>query len=154
MRDRINRLLDEYERGALSREAFAHAVADIASVSTEPSASSVFQGRTLNHVTLKVSDLDRSRVFYQEMFGLPLRKRTDDGYILGIGNSFLGIYQTDTVGLDHVCIGIDAFEFDPVMERLSRDHPTVKPRSRGDRAFLEDPDGIRFQLSAVDYPGA
>lgn len=92
-------------------------------------------------------------MFYQEMFGLPLNKRTEDGCILGLGSSFLGVYQTDTVGLDHICIGIDAFQFDPVMERLSRDHPTVKSKFRDERVFLDDPDGIKLQLSPVDYPG-
>jgi hypothetical protein len=40
------------------------------------------------------------------------------------------------------------------MEALARRHPTLKRNSRDDRAFVYDPDGIRIQLSAVDYTGA
>lgn len=153
MRERVDKLLDEYERGELSREEFAQAIANMASISEEPSTSAVFRARTINHVTLKVTDLERSRAFYQEMFGLPLNKRTEDGCILGLGNSFFGIYQTETAGFDHICMGIDAFRFDSIMKQLQQDYPHLKPRSLGERVFLYDPDGIKVQLSAVDYPG-
>ena len=43
------------------------------------------------------------------MFGLPVTKQTDDGYNLGLEDSFLGMYETTNVGLDHVCIGIAEF---------------------------------------------
>jgi len=107
----------------------------------------------LNHITLKVSHLERSRHFYQEMFGLPVSKQTDDGYNLGLEDSFLGIYETESAGLDHVCIGIAAFQFDLVMEKLNQGPPFLKPTCRGQRIFLHDPDGIRIQLSSVDYRG-
>jgi len=107
----------------------------------------------LNHVTLKVSHLERSKKFYQEMFGLPVTKQTDDGYNLGLEDSFLGMYETKNAGLDHVCIGIAEFEFDRVMEKLKQGPPSLNPSQRGQRVFLEDPDGIRIQLSSVDYRG-
>jgi catechol 2,3-dioxygenase-like lactoylglutathione lyase family enzyme len=154
MRERIDALLNEYEQGGLTREEFTRAIETLTAGSAEPCSSSVFQGRTLNHVTLKVSDLERSRSFYQEMFGLPVTKRTRDGYIFGLGTSFLGIYSTNAVGVDHFCLGIDGYEFDSVMELLASHCPTLKRHSRDDRAFVHDPDGIRIQLSAVDYPGA
>jgi catechol 2,3-dioxygenase-like lactoylglutathione lyase family enzyme len=153
MKEMIENLLDDYERGSVSRAQLVETLADMAAWPQSRPPSSVFRGRTLNHVTLKVSHLERSREFYQEMFGLPVTKQTDDGYNLGLEDSFLGIYKTETVGLDHICVGIAEFEFDPVMEKLKQCPDSLKPRYKGRRIFLQDPDGFRVQLSAVDYRG-
>ena len=153
MREIIENLLDDYERGSVSRTQLVETLADMAASPQSRPASSVFRGRTLNHITLKVSDLERSKEFYQEMFGLSVSKQTDDGYILGLEDSFLGIYKTERVGLDHICLGIAAFQFDPVMEKLKQGPASLKPTCIGQRIFLHDPDGIRIQLSSVDYRG-
>jgi catechol 2,3-dioxygenase-like lactoylglutathione lyase family enzyme len=153
MKERIENLLDDYERGSVTRTQLVEALAAMAAAPQSRPASSVFRGRTLNHITLKVSHLERSRDFYQEMFGLAVTKQTDDGYNLGLEDSFLGIYQTNNAGLDHVCIGIAEFQFDLVMEKLKQGPPSLKPTCRGQRIFLQDPDGIRIQLSSVDYRG-
>jgi catechol 2,3-dioxygenase-like lactoylglutathione lyase family enzyme len=152
MKQAIENLLDDYERGTVTKTQLVQALAAMAAPRSQP-ASSVFRGRTLNHVTLKVSHLERTKNFYQEMFGLPVTKQTDDGYNLGLEDSFLGMYETKNVGLDHVCIGIAEFEFDRVMEKLKQGFPSLNPSQRGQRVFLEDPDGIRIQLSSVDYRG-
>jgi catechol 2,3-dioxygenase-like lactoylglutathione lyase family enzyme len=153
MKETIENLLNDYERGVVNRAQLVATLADMAASSQSRPASSVFRGRTLNHVTLKVSNLERSREFYQQLFGLPVTKQTDDGYNLGLEDSFLGIYKTETVGLDHICVGIAEFEFDPVMEKLKQCPDSLKPTYRGRRIFLQDPDGFRVQLSSVDYRG-
>ena len=153
MKQTIENLLNDYERGSITKAQLVEALAGMTASPQSRPASSVFRGRTLNHITLKVSHLERSREFYQEMFGLPITKQTDDGYNLGLEDSFLGIYEAENTGLDHVCIGIAAFQFDPVMEKLKQGPAFLNPTSKGRRIFLNDPDGIRIQLSSVDYRG-
>lgn len=154
MRKNVERLLDELERGVISRAQFAQAVTSLAQAEDAPAATpAVFAGRSINHLTFRVADLERSRQFYQDMFGLTMNKKTHDGYILGMGRSFLGIYQGSSVGFDHACFGVENYEIEQVMARLTNEFPQHKPRSLGERAFVYDPDGFKIQLSSVDYPG-
>ena len=62
MKQAIENLLDDYERGTVTKTELVQALAAMAAPRSQP-ASSVFRGRTLNHVTLKVSHLER----YQEL---------------------------------------------------------------------------------------
>jgi catechol 2,3-dioxygenase-like lactoylglutathione lyase family enzyme len=153
MKQTIQKILDEYDRGTLSRTEVVETLTAIAAAPPSRPASSVFRARTLNHMTLRVSDRERSKAFYQEMFGLPVINQTDDGYNLELEDSFLGIYQAEKIGLCHFCIGIANFQFESVMERLKQGPGFLEPTSRGRRVFLRDPDGINIQLSAVDYRG-
>ena len=70
MKQAIENLLDDYERGTVTKTQLVQALAAMAAAPQSQPASSVFRGRTLNHVTLKVSHLERTKNFYQEMFGL------------------------------------------------------------------------------------
>jgi catechol 2,3-dioxygenase-like lactoylglutathione lyase family enzyme len=149
MKHEVEELLDAYESGNVSR---TELIEKLAALATAPrSRSSIFRGRTINHITLRASDLERSRAFYQQIFGLPVISRTDDGYNLELEDSFLGIYQAETVGMCHFCIGIANIQYQEVMEKLKQEPAFLDPSSHGRRVFFRDPDGIQVQLSAVDY---
>jgi catechol 2,3-dioxygenase-like lactoylglutathione lyase family enzyme len=134
--------------------------------------------RALNHVTLTVSDLQRSIDFYQGLFGTPVQGRqgsTTAALQIGSGPQHLGLTTNATSGnrtpkIDHMCVGIDDFNLDRVVQVLGehgiarsdqRGAMRVHVRMRGPDAggategtpevYLGDPDGITLQLQDPTY---
>ena len=53
--------------------------------------TAVAQGKTINHVSLAVTDVEKSAAFYSKLLGLKEVSRPGNGGInLGLGGSFLG----------------------------------------------------------------
>jgi catechol 2,3-dioxygenase-like lactoylglutathione lyase family enzyme len=81
--------------------------------------SSGLRAVSLNHVTVRVPDVQRTSSFYQEFFGMPLKQHSATTHILGVGKSFFGIEQKgNTAALDHYDFGIAGFNADDVTAKL------------------------------------
>src|SRR5436190_23941799 len=119
---------------------------------TEP-AQTIFRGKTLNHVTLAVADVNRSRDFYQNLLGLRLVSEEKDYCSLNLGGGFLGIYKDEsTARIDHFCIGIESFNANAVLNKLKKEVPSSNPTIENEKeVYLLDPDNITCQLSSIDY---
>lgn len=153
MIERVERMLASYEDGSMDRRQFVTAIAALAATpaaSAEAQPPALFRGRVVNHVTVSVADVARSRTFYQGLLGAtdigtPSPKLSD----LRIGDSFIGLYPLGQPGrIDHFSIGIDDYEADRVLAALKQRYPESKPNIAGDReVYLIDPDGVRVQLS-------
>jgi catechol 2,3-dioxygenase-like lactoylglutathione lyase family enzyme len=126
--------------------------------------------RSLNHVGLGVSDLNRSVDFYQGLFGMPIQYKNEGSTILRVGSGpqFLSIAPVGTdakPSLSHYCLGVEDFNLSRVLATLARhgvtqaDEPaamkvTVTKRSGGSSDLLfGDPDGIMCQLQDASYCG-
>jgi len=88
-------------------------------------AKSVFQLRSINHVTLTIANGAREKEFYQTVFGLPVRAMQGDGVTLAIGEGTDGIVFNATAnnpnamsGINHVCFTIENFDAERVMTTL------------------------------------
>ena len=72
----IDRLLNEYERGRLSRRELLGALALLAAgaaASTRDAAAAPIGAVTqMNHVSIFVPDVEKSKQFYQDTFALPV----------------------------------------------------------------------------------
>lgn len=153
----IEKFLDAYEQGGIARRDFINSLAGISSASflsmNPASPVAVFQGKSLNHVTLGVSDLDRSKTFYRHLLNAPLMANEENYCSLKLGNSFLALYKDDgPAHTDHFCIGIDSFNSEKVLAKLKKEMPESNPKiENGGEVYLSDPDNILLQLSAVDY---
>ena len=119
---------------------------------------SLFRGRTINHVTILVSDVPRSKAFYQQLTGLPVRDEGPDFCELRCQGSFLGLYAKSgepkaRLGIDHFCVGVDAFDAKKAFQKLKDALPMAKPtlEEEDTQVYLLDPDGVRVQLSDVGY---
>lgn len=126
------------------------------------------------HVRLTVTDIERSRAFYDAVFGLPVafevppdadeQTREQLGFLFGgviyaLGGSLLGLrpvasdsFDEDRVGLDHLSLAVasravldDAVA---VLDGLGVDHGEVKDIGAGHILELRDPDGIALELYA------
>ncbi|ANM30325.1 hypothetical protein ABI59_13210 [Acidobacteria bacterium Mor1] len=126
------------------------------SASTADSAESkpTFQSEGLNHIALRVTDLNRSRDFYGRHLGLEvLRQSPYNCFLRAGGNHFVALFRSDTPGLDHYCYTVPNYEAGAVVETLKG--AGLEPRRTEDRVYFDDPDGIEVQLASTwgDYPG-
>jgi len=122
------------------------------------------QLKALDHVALKVSDLERTLHFYQRLGLTVLRTRGPDSAgrrfaVLQVGNQELNISchpdcaspgQDDAVGIDHFCFEVDAASIDEVVASLRRAGIEIAggPTERRDSTalMLIDPDGVKVEL--------
>ena len=165
MREAIENLITLFEQGTLSREQLiqglltaAAPLGDDADAGTEPTPSNpTFRGRSLNHVTLSVADVERSKEFYSRMLGgaISWESQPDakvEGASLALPECFLGLFKLGEPKIHHFCVGVEGFAIDSAVEKLKRDFPDTQPLIyRGEELYVHDPDGLLCQVSAVDY---
>jgi catechol 2,3-dioxygenase-like lactoylglutathione lyase family enzyme len=151
----IERLVGKYDAGEITRRDFVGALcAAVSGRSAEPP----LDVATLNHVTLFVSNVDRSVAFYQRLLGLPVMSRQDNGINLAAGSSFVGIYAAQNDArphINHFCLGVERFDVDQAMKACADQGVKGRVRMRGDvkEFYFNDPDGLSVQLQDVGYRG-
>jgi len=147
----INGLVGRYETGALSRRDLVAALAVLSATGASAFAAPAgFESSALNHVSIVVSDLQRSVEFYQRVFGLPLQSENKAAELvqLKLGKSHLSIRRGDgTKGVDHFAIGLDRFNKDQVIADLKA-RGAAPREDAGAGLHVVDPDGLNVQLIA------
>ena len=109
---------------------------------------------SLNHVTVRVPDVNRTSQFYQELFSMPLKQHSEKTHILGVGKSFFGIEQKDGgAALDHYDFGITGFSADEAVAKLKARNLTLEPGGTKESFKFRDPDGFLVQLNGPNYVG-
>ncbi len=157
----LDQLLTRYERGQITRRDLLGALAAlVAAGAAAPVDAAPLVGpvRQMNHVSIFVPDVQKSKQFYQDVFGLPLLTNQDPGVNLSTGPSFLGIYPAPSGqkgSINHLCLGVDGFDADSVLKTLTERGIPARIRQRGDtkELYLTDPDGISVQLQDTKYIG-
>src|SRR3954469_10143341 len=162
----IEELVDRFEARRLSRRELVAALTGLVASSAAPAAAQtgavtqVAQGRTINHVSMAVTDVEKAATFYKALLGLKEVSRPGNGGInLGLGDGFLGLYKLPNPGtVNHFCIGVDGFEPDAMAARLERqgiqatvDRNPANRTSGGDQLYFTDPDKTRVQLGPNGY---
>ena len=152
----MDTLLSSYEHGLLSRRELLQALAVVAAPVGRQSADGVLRGRNLNHVNLQVSDVDRSVDFYRRLFSLaPKRAIANRPFVVDLDDgSFISLQGSDRPGMiDHFDVGVDEFSPEPVAAALQRAGLDEGLITGQDFVIVDDPDGIRVQISTVDWTG-
>jgi catechol 2,3-dioxygenase-like lactoylglutathione lyase family enzyme len=158
----IEQLVDGFVGGRVTRRELIAAVAALAGAAAHAQSAAVARGRTLNHVSLAVTDVERSAAFYSKILDLQVVSRPGNGGInLGLGTSFLGVYKLANPGtVNHCCIGVDDYDPERIAARLQEqgvratiDRNPANRTSGGDQLYFVDPDGTRIQLAANGYQG-
>jgi catechol 2,3-dioxygenase-like lactoylglutathione lyase family enzyme len=124
----------------------------------------VFRLTGLDHVGLKVVDLDRTLRFYQRLGLTVLRTSGPDAdgvrsAVIQVGEQELNVFAhpgfasagpDDPVGMDHFCLVVDAASIDDVVAGLRQAGIEIArgpvKRRNGAAVFVEDPDGVRVEL--------
>jgi catechol 2,3-dioxygenase-like lactoylglutathione lyase family enzyme len=147
----IGDLLQHFERGDLTRRQVIQALAFIAAGGNQTvgaAQSTGLRGSGIDHVSVLVSDLQRSASFYQTLFGMtPLSE--DKAYrILRLGQkrAIVSLRQEAPVGtVDHFAIAVENFNRDAVTSELGRHGLT--PQQNVEFGFhIKDPDGVVVQI--------
>lgn len=118
----------------------------------------------LDHVGLKVRDMDRTLHFYQRL-GLTLLRTSGpnaDGArsaVMQVGSQELNIFShpefvpsgtENPIGMDHFCLTVDAASVDDVIADLRQVGIDVLrgpvERRDGVALFVHDPDGVRVEV--------
>ena len=170
----IEQLVKRYESGGMTRRELVLALSTLI-VARPAAGAAASQGAapipvtTMNHVTVVVSDLQRSREFYQRVLGLPLMttQGTERDWdaptvpVLGIGGGpqFIALSQGDRPHINHYCLGMEGFDAAEVADRLAQHGIEARIRMRADsnppaeELMFDDPDGIPVQIQDVSYCG-
>ena len=120
--------------------------------------------KALDHVGLKVTDMDKTLHFYQQL-GLTLLRTSGpnaDGLrsaVIQVGNQELNVFShpafvssgtENPVGIDHFCLTVDAAAVDDVIADLRQAGIEIVrgpvARRDGTALFVHDPDGVRVEL--------
>jgi len=165
MQDAIEGLVQEFEERKLTRRQLVAAIAGLAvggATKVSGQTAAVAQARTLNHVSLAVTDVEQSAEWYGRLLDLEVVSRPGNGGInLGLRDGFLGLYQLSNPGsVNHFCLGVDNYDPERIAERLDtagiQASINTNPNSRtsgGDQLYFRDPDGTSVQLSANGFMG-
>lgn len=158
MIDTLDVLVSSYDKGTLNRRQLLQALALIATPSAiraQTDGSGVMKARMMHHVNLQVSDVARSEAFYRKLFGLSPSRRVqgpdNHGFDLP-GGGLIILQKSETPGrIDHFCVGVDEFDAERLRAAAKAAGFERVQGSAGDNFFLTDPDGLRVQVSAVDW---
>lgn len=118
----------------------------------------------VHHITIRVSDMERSRVFYQEVLGFEVERPAPDRYRFWVGDTRIvlkppleGTPQGDRfseyrVGPDHIALAVeDRGELEKAVETLRK----AGVNTRGiqlepalDKEFVcfRDPDNVQWEF--------
>jgi catechol 2,3-dioxygenase-like lactoylglutathione lyase family enzyme len=147
MKDTISKLLEAYEKGRMSRRRLLQGLAMLAAGSAAAEAAG-FQGNSINHISLQVSNLQRSTDYYQKVFGCTVNKRDGNNQLM-FGKNFLVLRPGNPPAkVDHFAIGVDNFKKESVTADLKSRGVTPKDEEGGAGFHIVDPDGYPVQISA------
>ena len=152
-----DKVVDDFEAGRLSRRALIARLMALGAAGSaglgaarralaQPEAPT-FRALSVDHIALSVTDIPRSRAWYQRHLGLTLRSQNSTSSFLGAGDDFVALFKSDTPGLAHFSFGIRPYDQQENARRLRE--AGLTPKLRGGRTYFDDPDGIEVQVSGV-----
>jgi len=110
--------------------------------------SSGFQGGSISHVSLSVSDLQRSADFYGKTFGLTVLSEDKKQEIMRLGKTrtLVSLRRAAPAGVvDHFAIGVEGFNREAVTGDLKA--RGAVPSQNVEAGFhVNDPDGFPVQI--------
>ena len=148
----LDDLVDRFEHGHLTRREFVHALGAIVAVPGSGSAAVaqglVIRGTGIDHVSLLVSDLQRSAAFYQRVFGMtPVSEdKPNKIFHLGLKRALVSLRQEPPAGVvDHFAITVENFNREAVTEAL-KPHGLTPQENVQFGFHIKDPDGVNVQI--------
>ncbi len=149
----IDRLVNLYEHRSLTRRQLVVQLGALLGAgrvlaAAEPQGpSATFKATEINHIALRVTDVDRSRAFYERHLGLSLRSDGSPGSVfLNCGRDFVALFRAEVPAMDHYCYTVEGYDPADAVKRLTE--AGLSPRRSGDRVYFDDPDGLEVQVSA------
>jgi catechol 2,3-dioxygenase-like lactoylglutathione lyase family enzyme len=150
----INDMVQRFERGRLSRRELIQGLSLLVAASqAQAVAPGAIQPTGLaaagiDHVSVLVSDLERSATFYKNLFGLTVLSEDKEHGILRLGSKhvIISIRTEKPYGrVDHFGVRVENFNKDTVTKTLQQ-HGLEADETWQYGYYVKDPDGVNVQL--------
>ena len=173
----INRLMTAYDDGHVTRRVFLGSLTALAMVpQMHAQAGPPIPVRSINHMTLSVSDPARSLEWCQGLFGLPIAARQANTVVLRLGDGpqfvAIGGGSSNNPRINHLCLSVNDFDENRLVRILGEygfassqtsGPMKVRIRMRGEEfggapdgtpeLYFGDPDGVVIQFQVTTYCG-
>jgi catechol 2,3-dioxygenase-like lactoylglutathione lyase family enzyme len=147
----ISNLVKSFEKGALTRRELIRGLAMLTAAGGAAAAGlqeASFKGAKIDHVSIQVTNLQRSIDFYKNLFGFNVVSEDKSNEIvrLGITKTLVSLHHKSPTGIvDHFAIGVDHFDKESVTRDLKVRGAT--PQENIDAGFhVKDPEGLSVQI--------
>jgi catechol 2,3-dioxygenase-like lactoylglutathione lyase family enzyme len=160
MNSDITGMVDQFVAGRLTRRELlwglttlvATAAAGQSDLVHAQQRSSTFQAVGLNHLALRVTDLDRSQAFYERHLGMTrIPSPVASPRLMACGPHVLNLFQATAPQMDHVCFTVPDYDPKAAAERLRAQN--IVPEVEDDRVHFLDPDGYKLQVGGPNAGG-
>ena len=147
----ISRLVEGFERGALSRRDLVQGLTMLAAAGGATAARAqegTLKAAKIDHVSIQVSDLPRAIAFYQKIFGFTILSEDKPNEIVRLGSGKVLVslhHKSPTAIVDHFAIGVEKFNREAVTAQLKA--LGANPEENLDAGFhIKDPEGMSVQI--------
>jgi catechol 2,3-dioxygenase-like lactoylglutathione lyase family enzyme len=154
----IATMVEQFAAGRLTRRELVYgltallAAAARASGDAQAQPSSTFQALGLNHLALRVADLDRSQAFYERHLGMTrIPGGSGSPRLMACGPHVLNLFKAAAPQMDHVCFTVPDYDAKAAEARLRAQG--VEPLVEADRVHFLDPDGYKIQVGGPNAGG-
>ena len=148
----VDDLVRRFERGALTRRQSIQGLsALVAATGTSPAAAAQpgpLRGMGIDHVSILVTDLQRSAAFYQRVFGMTTVSEDKPNQILRLGTdrTIVSLRHEGPSGvIDHFALSVENFNRNAVTEQLKQ-HGLTPAQNVQFGFHINDPDGTVVQV--------
>lgn len=160
MQQYLEKVVSDYEAGKLSRRQFVGQLTALTALLSGAVSSALgqekdekgFKAIEINHLAVKVTNLERTQKFYEEVLGLKLIKQIPGMCFMACGTHFIAFMEKDVPGLDHFCLTLEKYNQTNVLAKLKA--LGIASETEDTRTYFSDPDGNKIQLAHDDYPSA
>jgi catechol 2,3-dioxygenase-like lactoylglutathione lyase family enzyme len=108
----------------------------------------IFHPTGVDHILLNVTNVGKSVVFYEKLFG-PVTRRGNNRTWFQAGKSQIGLLEVAEgrhPGVNHFCVAAAPFEYQAAVKRLAEAGAKVEAPEVGGAPEFRDPDGILVQV--------
>src|SRR6476620_4988196 len=145
-------MVEQFVAGRLTRRelvwglsALVAAAAGGSAAAQAPPPSSTFQALSLNHLALRVTDLDRTQAFYERHLGMTrIPGGSGSPRLMAVGPHVLNLFKAPAPQMDHVCFTVP--DYDAKAAEASLRAQGIAPLVEDDRVHFLDPDGYKLQV--------
>lgn len=152
MKDVTTDLMERFDNGTLSRRQLMHGLAVLAAAGSvgnaAAQASTPFVSNGIDHISIQVTNLERSISFYQTVFGLSILNQDVENEIVRMGRDriIVSLHHKEPTGIvDHYAIAIDDFDREAVTSALAEQGLTAQ-QNLDYGFYVRDPEGIPVQI--------
>lgn len=147
----IKDLVNRFDEGTLSRRHLLQGLTLLAAAGgAAPSQAqeTPFKSVRIDHISIQVTDLQRSIAFYRDIFGLSILNEDKENKIvrMGVTSVIVSLHEKPPTGIvDHFAIAIEGFDREAVTRTLAA-HGLTAQTNLDYGFYVRDPEGVPVQI--------